>query len=403
MNSRVFNARDGDGMNVWCCAAFVLGAGDEPPALPLPAPSAKLEAKPMTTPILRTETSCPDCGGKIRPRPPVVRQVLPSMAPPDGSRPLTTMVQSSGPVAVELPHTVSQQPTVMEAPPSMSLSSVIPTAPGAAPAVAQKAPWWKRVFARRTQQPTISRTAEAAAVDHHAMSATMPPTAGRALRRETWRAETLAPVLVDAPKVVEVQPTTVAVQPLSPQPETPTRTAARSVHTTRKPPSAPTTMIRDASVWGYTGKTSTSDAKSQTVEKSDWPAKVELPEAPADANRPVAAPLPSWTDEVVRKSLDAGAERDRPTQPPVKGEATVVGRTSTAVETLAGQVGRTHADGGYWTLKTGDGKEYMLKGDDSILRLRIGDQIEVSGSVKHVDVMGMPTVAVEKMTLSAKR
>jgi len=84
-------------------------------------------------------------------------------------------------------------------------------------------------------------------------------------------------------------------------------------------------------------------------------------------------------------------------------QTTVASTDKHGMETLTGNVGWTHVGGGSWVLKVDGGKEYLLKGDDSILRLRVGDKVEVSGVVKPSGTLGMTSVVVEKVSFSAKR
>jgi hypothetical protein len=69
---------------------------------------------------------------------------------------------------------------------------------------------------------------------------------------------------------------------------------------------------------------------------------------------------------------------------------------------LSGHVLWTQAGGGGWLLKAEGGAHYFLKGDQSILRLRNGDKVEISGVVTPSSVLGIQGVQVEKVTFSTK-
>ena len=76
--------------------------------------------------------------------------------------------------------------------------------------------------------------------------------------------------------------------------------------------------------------------------------------------------------------------------------------TKTESQTVSGRVSKRDAAGGGWVLKSEDGRDYHLKGDDDLLRLRYGDQVEVTGLVTPPAV-GVNSIQVEKVTFSAKR
>src|SRR5262245_24519893 len=118
-------------MNIWCCAALVLGGGEPPlPVLPLPPSSEPpLEARPLHAPLVRTEAPCNDCGGKVLPRPPISHRAIPSMTPPDQAQLLTSVSQSPG-SAVERPRSMmTAAPRRYETPAVYQRAEQYPSAP----------------------------------------------------------------------------------------------------------------------------------------------------------------------------------------------------------------------------------------------------------------------------------
>ena len=191
-------------------------------------------------------------------------------------------------------------------------------------------------------------------------------------------------------------PTMAPAPATGPQPAP--QTAERSVHVVRKPQVGTTTMLRDASVWGYSDSAIKSKSPSvPPTAKSDWPTTIDLPDAsPAVMPQTPASVLPLEQSPVLVK-VPQDKEAPKATAQPAAATTDKHG-----METLTGNVGWTHVGGGNWVLKA-DGKEYLLKGDDSILRLRVGDKVEVSGVVKPSGTLGMTSVVVEKVSFSAKR
>lgn len=398
-------------MNIWYCAALALGGSDPLPELPLPPPV--LEAKPVQIPIAREEKPCADCGGKVLPRPPVARQTNPSMATPEQWTPRTTVVESSGPVAVELPQRPTMPARQMAMPGPMRQYETVQQYPShqytAAPMV-QKTPWWKRLFSgSRQTTPSMTQSYAEPMPMNGQMTASMPATAGHILRRETWRTQQMTPASpIDSQMAATpTMPSQMSAPAMAavPIPQEPMQTAAKQSHTVRKPTPTTTTMLRDPSVWSYSApRTSTPPTYSQKgaetqPTKAATPTIIELPDMPTQAPAPAAAPLPSWTDEVIAKTIEHNAKAA-----PIAGattKASAVPATKGESLTISGRVSKTDAPGSGWVLKTEDGREYSLKGDDDLLRWRQGDQVEVTGVV--TPPVGVNSIQVKKVSFSAKR
>jgi hypothetical protein len=393
MISRVFNAKDGGLMSVWCCAAIIL-SGDAPPELPALAPEPLLQAKP-----LRVQSApCTDCGGKVLPRPPatprqpIARQALPPLVAPEGSVPLRASAQT--PNTFAMPTADGHHSFPLQAPygmpPVVYGGGLDPNSVNSAPT---RRPWWKRIFGREVEAPSWQMTNNSPPA--MIPSTPMPATAGRALQRQTWRTQEPSPTMMaHRPAELTVQPTVrPAVEPA------PTKPVVQTVHTVRKPASAPSSMVRDASVWEYRKPWPTSD-RAAAVPAKPAPAKPVEPMAAAETSEPVAEvpaaqPKEAWAEEVVRKTLEYSDAKGR-----VAEKAPDL--TKRISETISGRVSWSESGGGCWVLNA-SGKEYVLKGDPSLLRLQVGDEVEVKGVVKRGEASGATTMTVEKLSLSAKR
>jgi hypothetical protein len=184
--------------------------------------------------------------------------------------------------------------------------------------------------------------------------------------------------------------------------------AERSVHTVNKPVGGSISMIRDASAWGYSQpRTMTSGATSIPAAPMPVAAEtVELPELPRPAEHPASGSL-AWGDDVIYRTMGPisrtepnAAARETPSVDQEPGPLKAVVKESRSVQTVSGRVSRT--DAGAWVLRSDEGHEYLLNGDESVLRLRVGDRVEVSGPVIP-PVPSRPTLSVEKISFSARR
>jgi hypothetical protein len=397
-------------MNIWYCAALALGGSDPLSELPLPPPV--LEAKPAQIPIAHDEKPCADCGGTVKPRPPVAHQTIPSMPTPEQWTPRATVVGSSGPVAVELPQRAAT-PSRQSAWPARQYEAAqqYPSQQyTASTSMVQKTPWWKRLFnGSRQTMPSMTQSYAEPTPMNGQMTASMPPTAGHILRREAWRTQQLTPTSpVDsqmAAMLTTPSQTSAPAMATMPMPQEQLQTAAKQTHTVRKPTPTTTSMLRDPSVWSYSApRTSTPPTYSQKdaetpSPKTATPTMIELPDMPPQAPAPATAPLPSWTDEVIAKTIEHNAKAA-----PIAGattKASAVPATKVESLTISGRVSKSDAAGSGWVLKTEDGREYSLKGDDDLLRCRHGDQVEVTGVV--TPPVGVNSIQVEKVSFSAKR
>ena len=364
-------------MNAWCCAAIAIGGGESPQPPMLEAPPVQVQ----TEPLWRTS--------KIRPRAPVARQALPPINPPEGSVPLTASVRAGVPAPVDMntPTAATLGQARME---PVSYSQMqIGNERVAYEYVQPKTSWWRRLLGIRPDAPTMrsapGQTIQPAPPQTMAMSASQG--VGRPMQRETWR-----------PAAAAMTPPPSVVQPAA---QSSMQTAERQTHTVRKP----ATMLRDAADWDtskaypYSKQKAPATPKDQEQSMLDWSTATVMPDVAKEG--PKAVPSSDWTSEVIRKTMEHNAVPQSAKTPPAVA-ATAHAEKADRSPTFAGMVSWTQAAGGHWVLKTESG-DYLLKGDPAILRLRVGDRIEVQGAIKNADALGMPAVIVEKLSLSAKR
>jgi hypothetical protein len=133
------------------------------------------------------------------------------------------------------------------------------------------------------------------------------------------------------------------------------------------------------------------------------PATVELPDPTRQTASPASATLPSWTDEVIAKTIEHNAKPSTPMAAPKSTQDVVRAEPKAKSRNFVGRVSRTYAGGGAWLLRANDGREYFLQGDEDVLRFRSGDQVEVTGEVTPSAIVGGNSIQVEKVSFTAKR
>jgi len=363
-------------MNAWCCAVIAIGGGEPQQPPMLEAPPIQVQADPVRRPT------------KTRQRAQVARQALPPINPPQGSVPLTASVRASGALPVEMNSASAPTPEPAGMEPVSYSQMQIGNERVAYEYVQPKTSWWRRVLGIRPDAPTM-RPAPGQTVQTtpaQSMAASASQGVGRPMQRETWR-----------PAEVAQTPQPPVVQPAA---QSPMQTAERPTYTVRKP----ATMLREAADWDT--------SKAYPYSKQKVPAKPKLQDLPTDDStiatvmpddvkeEPKAVPSTEWTSEVIRKTMEHNAV-PQPAKSTPAVPAAIHAEKTDRTPTFAGMVSWTQAGGGHWVLKTESG-DYLLKGDPSILRLRVGDRLEVQGQVKNAEALGMPAVIVEKLSLSAK-
>lgn len=399
MISRVIQ-RPGDGatMNVWCCAAIAIGGGDEWQQPNVDGRPALKESAPNWRQT------------KNRPMAPVARQALPPITPPEESIPLTPTTRTGVPTYVDRGAPAQRQIAAGQALSNysqMQIANEQVSYEYAPP----KTTWWRRLLGLKPETPAMRAPAPymeqapmmAQAPPQRPMAA--PPTqyASQPMPRDPRQMSSVAPQSTsdgwrrsESPIPQTMQPSVV---------EQPMQTAERPTYTVRKP----TSMMRDASDWDtskvypYSKPQQALKAKMQTPQVDEWGAPVVAAE-PLKPEMPKPempkAPANDWTDDVIRRTMQNSEVRQKERSAPATTQVAHSDRITT--NTYAGKVVWTQAAGGHWVLKTSRG-DYLLKGDPDLLRLKVGDQVEVIGAVKSADAMGMPAVIVERISMSTRR
>jgi hypothetical protein len=374
-------------MNVWCCAAIAISGGDDWSQPASDGRPVQMETAPNWRPT------------KTRAAAPVARQALPPITPPEESIPLSPSTRTGVPTYVDR-GAPAQRPIGAGQAPANYSQMQIANEQIAYEYAPPKTTWWRRLLGLKPETPAMRAPVQYMEQAPQQLSTAAPTTqyASQPMPREPRQTVSVAPQSSGAgwrrsesPIPHTIEPTVV---------EQPMRTAERPTYTVRKP----TSMMRDASDWDtskaypYSKPQQALKSKMQTPPADEWATPTVVSEPVMQ--EPRKAPSPDWTDEVIRRTMQNTEARQAERSAPATTQVAHSDRMGTT--TYSGKVAWTQAAGGHWVLKTPRG-DYLLKGDPDMLRLKVGDHIEVSGALKTADAMGMPAVIVERLSLSTRR